>query len=256
MTAPRPRCALGSEGGQNLRDLGGYPTLDGRTVRRGLIFRSGTMHGLTAQDHVMLRGLGIRTVCDFRNAHERGTAPVTWPHDAIPRVLFDDLGHDISLAPADAGTVPTLEEARATMARLYGDILDDLAGQYRGLFAELLAGHTPLIFNCTAGKDRTGIAAALLLLALGVSRAVAVEDYLLTNRYFDAARAMRSTSAASSWNDVPIEVLAVYQRADPAYLQTVFDRMDAHPGGEDRYLADTLGLDEPARSSLQAMYTR
>lgn len=246
---------MGTQGGQNLRDLGGYPTRDGRTIRHGMIFRSGTMHALTEQDHTMLRALDIRTVCDFRNADERAGAPVAWPPDATPRIFADDRGRDISLAPVADETIPTPEQARATMIRLYADLLMDFAAQYRTMFAELVAGHAPLIFNCTAGKDRTGIAAALLLAALNVPREAIVDDYLRTNHHFDAVRAMRAAQANSVWRDVPAAVLRAYQLADGAYLGAVFEVLDGHPGGEAAYLAQVLGVDAAARATLRATYT-
>jgi protein-tyrosine phosphatase len=245
------------EGGQNFRDLGGYGTSDGRVVRWGLLYRSGSMHFLTAADHAYLQRLGVKTVCDFRDTRERASEPAVWPAGAAPRILADDYAMDTGgIGKTPPGHVPTGEEARATLASLYPQLLAQFNGQYRRMFAELLAGHAPLAFNCTAGKDRTGVAAALVLTALGVPRETVVEDYLLTNRYFDPSKVVRTDDQASSqWKSLPPDVLRAYMAADPSYIAAVFKVMDAHRGGVAGYLNDELGLSASDLATLRRLYT-
>lgn len=256
IAAPRQR-VLPLQGGQNFRDLGGYRTADGRTTRWGLLYRSGSMHFLTADDHAYLARLGIRTVCDFRDTRERATEPAIWPAGTPPRVLADDYAMDdrgIGLTPA--GGAPTAGEARATLAGLYPRLLVQFNGQYRRMFAELLAGHAPLAFNCTAGKDRTGIAAALLLTALGVPREAVIGDYLLTNRYFDPQKVVRSDSQASQgWRRLPPDVLRAYMAADRDYIEAALHVVESHRGGTEGYLRDELGLSRADLVALRRMYT-
>lgn len=245
------------QGGQNFRDLGGYKTSDGRTVRWGLLYRSGSMHFLTSADYDYLEKLGIRTVCDFRNTRERTSEPVSWPTGNAPRVLADDYKMDTSgIGQSAPGQTITPEQARATMTATYPRLLTQFNGQYRRMFAELLAGHAPLAFNCTAGKDRTGVAAALLLTALEVPRDTVIQDYLLTNRYFDPAKVVHSDSQASQqWRSLPPEVLRAYMAADRPYIEAVFAVMDSHAGGVNGYLQDELGLTRLDRTKLRRMYT-
>lgn len=246
------------KGGQNFRDLGGYKTNAGRTVRWGVLYRSGSMHFLTPDDYAYLNKLGIRTVCDFRDTRERGLEPAKWPEGKAPRILFDDYVLDqsgIGLNPATG--VPTAAQARASFAKFYPQMLVTFNGQYRRMFGELLAGRVPLAFNCTAGKDRTGIAAALVLTALGVPRATVIEDYALSNRYFDPTKVVRSKDAsATDWSKVPTDVIKAYMAADPSYIEAVFAVMDAHKGGVDGYLRDELGLTAANRRILVTRYTR
>lgn len=245
------------QGGQNFRDLGGYRTTDGRTVKWGLLYRSGSMYFLTDVDHAYLETLGIRTVCDFRDKNERATEPAVWPAGHAPQVLEDDYHMDMGgIGKTAPGHVPTVTEARAAIAGLYPRLLRQFNGQYRRMFAELLAGHAPLAFNCTAGKDRTGVAAALLLTALGVPRATVIEDYTLSNRYFDPGKVVRSDAQASSqWKSLPPDVLKAYMAADPAYIGEIFKVMDAHPGGAFGYLRDELGLNGAKIARLRRLYT-
>jgi protein-tyrosine phosphatase len=263
MAAPQPPVAsphqrvLPLQGGQNFRDLGGYRTTDGRTVKWGLLYRSGSMHFLTDGDYAYLEKLGIRTVCDFRDVNERATEPAVWPVGHAPRVLADDYHMDMGgIGKSAPGHVPTAEEARAALGGVYPKLLTQFNSQYRRMFSELLAGRAPLAFNCTAGKDRTGVAAALLLTALGVPRAAVIEDYTLTNRYFDPGKVVHSDNQASmQWKSLPPGVLKAYMAADPAYIGEVFKVMDAHRGGVAGYLRDELGLTRDTIAQLRRMYT-
>lgn len=255
-SAPHQR-VLPLQGGQNFRDLGGYPAAGGRHVRWGLLYRSGSMHFLTAADFTTLDRLGIRTVCDFRDTGERRLEPVNWPAGKAPRVFADDYRMDTGGMGVTAGAaMPTAEQARATMTGLYPRLLTQFNGQYRRMFAELLAGRAPLAFNCTAGKDRTGVAAALLLTALGVPRQTVVQDYLLTNQNFDPRKVVQSDDQASqSWRKLPPQVLRAYMAADPSYIGAVFKVVDGHAGGVDGYLHDELGLSAADLQRLRRMYT-
>ncbi len=250
--------ALPLQGGQNFRDLGGYKTVAGRTVLWGVLFRSGSMHFLTLADYAYLNKLGIRTVCDFRDTRERKLEPALWPAGTAPHIFADDYALDSSgLGLSGASGVPTAAEARAAFIKFYPQLLVTFNGQYRRMFGELLAHRVPLAFNCTAGKDRTGVAAALVLTALGVPRATAIEDYALSNRYFDPAKVVRSDDkSASAWAKLPADVIRTYMAADPDYIAAVFDAMDAHKGGVDGYLRDELGLTAAKRRRLVALYTR
>lgn len=253
--AAAPTRLLPLEGGRNFRDLGGYRTADGRTVKWRVLFRSGAMHGLTPADFDYLSKLGIRTVCDFRDTRERKSEPVKWPQADAPRVLSEDYALDLRFLPPGNPADWTGESARAAMAASYPRMLDQFNGQYRRMFAELLAGHAPLAFNCSAGKDRTGIAAALLLTALGVPRATVIEDYLLTNRYLDAAAlAPKPGGPANPLAGLKPEVSQALLAADRRYIEAALAVIDAHPGGGEGYLRDELGLGPAELTQLRAAY--
>lgn len=262
---PQPRAAvvaahqrvLPLEGGQNFRDLGGYRTRDGRTVRWGLLYRSGSMHWLTEKDFAYLDRLGIRTVCDFRDTNERTAEPVNWPKGQAPAILADDYKLDLGGIGLGAPGQPlTPERARQMIAALYPRMLVQFNGQYRRMFGELLAGRVPLAFNCSAGKDRTGIAAALVLTALGVPRETVIEDYLLTNRYFDPTKIVKKDDQASrQWKRLPPEVLRMLMGADRSYIEAALDVMDRHAGGAQGYLRDELELSATDVAKLRHLYT-
>ncbi|CAN5253471.1 tyrosine-protein phosphatase [soil metagenome] len=243
------------QGGRNFRDLGGYRTADGRRVKWGVLFRSGSMHGLTDADYRSLEDRGIRVVCDFRDRRERAAEPVNWPANGAPRVLSDDYDLDMHFLPAGSPKTWTPEQVRAAMTNAYPAMLGQFNGQYRRMFAELLTGHAPLAFNCSAGKDRTGIAAALLLTALGVPRASVIEDYLLTNRYLDASALTKSApNPANPLAGLPPETAGPLLAADRAYLESALAVVDAHKGGAKGYFRDELGLSATDLVKLRNAY--
>jgi protein-tyrosine phosphatase len=255
-TAAAHERLLPLQGGRNFRDLGGYPTVDGRHVKWGLLYRSGSMHGLTAADYTELQRRGIRVVCDLRDTRERAAEPVDWPARGAPRVLSDDYLLDTrDFLPAGAMKDWTPAAARAAMTASYPKMLGQFRGQYRRMFAELLAGHAPLAFNCSAGKDRTGIAAALLLTALGVPRETVVEDYLLTNRYLDAAKLLASPAQADTpWAHLPPGVTAALAAADRRYIEAALAVLDQHAGGATGWLHDEMGLSAADIERLRTAY--
>lgn len=244
------------QGGRNFRDLGGYPAAGGRHVVWGKLFRSGSMHGLTPADYTALEARGIRVVCDFRDSKERAAEPVAWPAAAAPRVLADDYALDMAgLMPPGKPSGWTAEQTSAAMTASYPRMLTQFNGQYRRMFAELLAGHAPLAFNCSAGKDRTGIAAALLLTALDAPRATVIEDYLLTNQTLHIDGAMAASQASGSFlAQLPPAIAHPFMIADRRYIEAALAVVDSHKDGASGYLRDELGLAPTDLARLRHLY--
>lgn len=214
------------------------------------------MHFLTTAGVTGLRALGIRTICDFRDIQERASEPTPQFGDPAPRIIAEDyhlsLGGIGKTAP---GYVPTVAEATNAIEKLYSSLLRGFSGQYRRLFEALLTGDAPLLFHCTAGKDRTGVAAALVLGALGVPRDVIVADYILTNSHFDTRRVMEAGHGKSrNWRNLPHDVVDAYMAAAPSYIAQIFAIFDAEPGGMTGFLHDRLGLDAEALAELRLRY--
>ena len=249
----RPRL-LPLEGGFNLRDMGGYATADGRVVKRGMLYRSGMMSMLTEADERHLAALGIATVCDLRRSEERDRDPTRWCDSAELLYWSRDYSESTGvLGGLLRGSNQTAEGARATMLELYREILVDHAPSYRFLFERLLGGHVPLLFNCSVGKDRTGVAAALILSVLGVARDIIVEDYLLTNRYADFSRIMQpGNDTVELYRSVGPEVLKPLLAADADYLAAMFESLDRDHGGIGAYLY-SIGVDAAAETRLRGL---
>lgn len=247
------------EGVRNFRDLGGYDTRQGRRVRWRQLFRSASLGSLTPRDHAQLEGLGLRVICDLRATDERTKEPVRWSSGAGPRLLERDYALDLSmLAAAMTRPEASLHEGRAAFRGLYATLPQRFAESYRALFAALLAGETPLAFNCSAGKDRTGVGAALLLAALGVPRATIVEDYLLSNEHYrpgpEVATAMSGRHGRWLLALRP-EMLQLMVTVDASYLDAAFESVERSHGSLERYLETALGIDAHARATLRERYT-
>lgn len=249
LDAPR---LLPLEGGFNLRDMGGYGTRDGRSVKRGMLYRSGIMSMLTEADERHLVSLGIATVCDFRRPGERKMHPTRWCEPAGVHYYARDYSEASGvLSSVLRGEGMTADDVRTTMISLYPELLVDHAPSYRYMFERLLAGHAPLLFNCTVGKDRTGVAAALILSALDVPQETIVEDYAETNKHMDPERLMQQNGRdGDRFRAMDRAVLTPLFAADPAYIATMFDALDAEHGGLDGYLVK-IGVDAAGRDRLR-----
>ena len=171
-------------GGVNFRDVGGYRTADGRAVRWGRVFRAGSLAGLTDEDVACLGRLGLRLSCDLRSSEEVIARPDRLPPDAVARhtAVATEVGR--------VRRVVTLFRKRHRIQELLQDAYLVMLDQNGPLFAGIIRAaadpaNLPLVIHCTAGKDRTGLAVALLLLTLGVPEETVIADYTLSNRAFD-----------------------------------------------------------------------
>ena len=232
------------EGSSNVRDLGGYRTRDGGTVKFGRVFRSARLSELTDEDGAKLRAAGIGRVVDLRGAGEQEAAPTR-----LPGVVIHDLSIDPSLGPAMKDLAAQGEAARADimalMANAYASYAMIWHHRYASMFDLLLEAEAPaLLFHCTAGKDRTGFGAALILSALGVERDVIEADYLATTRLWRGGAAIREGLAP-----VAGEVLT---SVHPMFLDAGFAAMEAAHGSVDGYLEARLGLTASRRAALRA----
>ena len=235
----------------NLRDLGGWRTADGKRVRAGLVFRAPALVGLSPADEAAIAALKLRIVCDLRGERESAASPVAIAgarrvalpiEPSVGASLKDILRTGAATGHANApDMMGLLRDAYAAYALQY-------ASHYATLFTLLLSdGGTPLLFHCSAGKDRTGFGAALLLTALGVAWDDVVADYLATNRLWrrETARGL----------DLPPDLRDVLLGAHADLLAAAFAAIRGAYGSVDAYLEQALGLDGYARTDLQARLT-
>ena len=260
MTAhPEPPRVLPLEGGCNFRDFGGYQTQDGRTVRRGLLFRSGVLAHLTDADQQAVQRLGIHTIIDMRREKERVKEPTRWPSASVRIVHHDHAMDAASLNWIVLNQTQSVETAREALISLYQTMPEWLATRLHDLFAALAAGELPLLLHCSAGKDRTGFGSALILEALGVPRATVLADYVLTNQAVDLeAFVLRHHEAGMGLTDaehpllsVPPEARKAMLAADPAYLVAALERVDQQHGSASGYISRTLGLGDAVITQLR-----
>jgi protein-tyrosine phosphatase len=246
----------------NLRDLGGHSVPGGGRVRHGLAFRSADLSDPAATMSA-IEQLGIRTVYDLRTRDERESHPDRLP-DGVVYIVADVLEHT-TRETSPAGLMTLLRDPAAA-SRILGDgraeglfidkyrefvTLDSARHAYHVLFAGIAADPTaPVLFHCTTGKDRTGWAAASLLLLLGVSETDVLDDYLSSNaRLLAAIESMLAAFAESGGDSSLIEPFA-FVRA--GYLRASLDEVRATFGSIEAYFADGLGIGAGDQAALRA----
>lgn len=233
-------------GATNFRDLGGYIGQGGQQVKWRRIFRSDHLAGLTAQDQALLVELGVTRAVDFRGQAESAAYAYALPGITYHPLAIEPTVVQRALELQRTGRQLTAQDAVDLMQDTYRGFVHNNAPRFAELFRLLLASDAPTVFHCTAGKDRTGFAAALILLALGVPRDVVMHDYLLTNSLYQRPAGMGSHA--------PEEVLAVLWRVQEEFLDAALHRVDNDFGGVQAYLIDVLGVDAAAQKELAGRY--
>jgi len=241
-----PDRLLRLQGASNFRDLGGYPGHGGRPLRWRRIFRSDHLAGLTASDRVSLSYLGLAHALDFRGVEESAQTPYQLPGVTRHTLSIEPTVVQRLQARIDGGQALDAAIVSDLMADLYRRLVDAEAPRFAALFMHLLRTDVPLVFHCTAGKDRTGLAAALLLLALGTPRDVVMQDYLLTNQHYRHPPQPQSS--------LPADALRVLWGVQPAFLEAALAEIDSRQGGLPNYLQQRLGLDRAALAALAERY--
>lgn len=248
----------------NLRDLGGYQTESGKTIRRGLVYRANQLSGITPDDMARLGELGLSVAYDLRTAEERNKRPDELP-TKTEYVWLDVLADSPQAGPAQLEKLMADPNA-ANEALGGGKVEAGFQKSYREFvslpsarreFAKLFSGladasRLPAVFHCTTGKDRTGWAAAALLTLLDVPEDVVYRDYLRSNDYILPAYqgAIDTFVAEGGDQTIPRAILGV--KAE--YLDAAFDEMRMRYGTIENYFADGLGIDVEGQDALRRTY--
>ncbi|MET3901107.1 protein-tyrosine phosphatase [Devosia sp. UYZn731] len=219
----------------NFRDLGGLPAGEGRTIRLRLFYRSPRLTGLSAEDTAWLDVQDIGAVVDLRGVEESLAAPIAVSPALTGRRVALSIEPSASprIRAAEAQGPATFEMVREIMIDGYRAYVSAHAETYAKFLRLLAATEAPVVFHCSAGKDRTGVAAALLLAALGVPKAAIEADFLRTN---------------DDWQppaDIGERVPESYRRAllgvELAYLEAAFDALERQHGGAVQFARNALG---------------
>lgn len=237
------------ERASNFRDLGGYEAADGRRLRWGKIFRSGATPLLSDRDLAYLATTGLTSMVDLRSTRERQLAPTRLSELGVRYTAIDYTVEDLGIG--------------RSAADIYEDALTVLAPQFRAIFQDLLSNRTPIAYNCTAGQDRTGIATALILSALGVNRKTILEDYDLSTELRQPEYESNPIAPTQPSGDAAAIMLAnaratkpkpLYSTGGRPLLAEMFDKLDARWGSVDLYLAQALGIGPNEIAKLREQY--
>jgi protein-tyrosine phosphatase len=248
-----PKRAVQLQGTSNFRDLGGYPAAGGKHVKWGHIYRSADISKLTDSDLLALQSRHVALVCDLRGPQEYAQSPDRLPTGA--RRIELPAGSEKIDPRLMSGGAKTIN--RDSLMRSVYTNISFFPAKYKPMFDELLTldNSQALLFHCTAGKDRTGIGAALVLSALGVDRQTILKDYAATDVYWQAGREQSLQRMAQA--GMSAEAVNAYRplmAANPAYLAGTFATIDKQYGSVDKYLASQMDLTPKKLAALRAKY--
>lgn len=243
---------LALDGPGNFRDLGGYPTRDGGKVRWGTVFRSDAPHRLSPADLRLIESLDLRIAYDLRTDEERQRTPSMLPDSVRRQVL--PIGGGAAHTRANYGSLREHPEniPEDFLPRLYRALAEDAAPVFGQLLTSLAApGSVPALIHCTAGKDRTGVAVALLLSVLDVDQTTILDDYVLSATHFTersmARLAARIPDAAD--RERYRAVLGAPRHAMRELLSTLREQY----GGVTEYLITAAGLESETIARLRSL---
>ena len=247
-------------GAHNFRDLGGYKTEDGRTLKWGKLYRSDDLHLLTDEDLKYLSRLNIKSVVDFRSDEERGAEPDRLTPN-MTQVLLP-----IKFQPKEIGDIPLASFMKdVTLGNIDASnllrdfnivIVTEFVQEYKKFFRHIVENNAePIVFHCTAGKDRAGFASAMILSVLGVPREKVIEDYLLTNTYVkDHVDSAMLEIEMKTFFQADTDNLRKIHLVEERYIQAAFDTIDSEWGSMDNFISGALSLTEEDILKLKDFY--
>ncbi|MEU3525781.1 tyrosine-protein phosphatase [Streptomyces sp. NPDC038707] len=260
MTQQVPSTEPELAGVRNFRDVGRLPTVDGRRVRHGVLYRSGHLAHATEEDAAFLASLGLHTVFDFRNAADQklegpdvelpGVRNVNLPlSDPADGAEFWKMVRDGDLDQLRA--ILSDGKGAARMIASYRTMVKQRTAEHSRVLHALADDSVPALMHCAAGKDRAGVSIAVTLLALGVEREAIVADYLESNAKHRRYKVRRSGSADTAYTPEVMELLDPLFDARAEYLEAAFTSIEETWGDVETYLAQGLGLAPETRERLR-----
>lgn len=247
---------IGLENTINFRDLGGLKTKDGRTVRKGFIYRSDNLSKLETADFDRFNALRIATVYDLRTDHEiegkedHLPAHVAYKHTPV---VEDNAGEIKGLKKRVLNGEITEQQAKDMTARFYADAVTVNIGNVKNILKQITSSDQPVLYHCSAGKDRTGIISALLLSILNVDRQVIVDDFMVSN-YYRRDRAEKTLGKAKLGRIIKpklnMDAIEILSTVDESFINATFNAIDSTYGGMEPFIENELGINKMARKAL------
>ena len=250
---------LGIEKKRNLRDLGGYKTQNGKHVKKGYFFRSSRLMDFEQAELEILNSLHIKKIYDLRSKEEVKDAP-------DPELKGAEYIHSSAASRAD-GTEVNFSPAALIAENVYSKECNDefthkvygnlpFSYAYKRMFKDIVAGNMPILFHCSAGKDRTGIAAILILLALGVDEETAMYDYMLTNEYRkEYIESFKKEFPLTKLDGELAGMLLAYEGVTYTNADYSLKRIKEKYENYDEYFEKEYNLDKDALQRLRDLYT-
>lgn len=248
---------LGMQGTPNFRDFGGYRTVDGRMVKWGFLFRSGQLSSLSDQDVALVASLELDLVCDFRRDEEQQGDPSRLPLGKPPRIASLPIipGSNSRFFEQADGQLADRQAMFDFMVEINRDFAEAQTATYARMFREILdVEDARFLVHCAAGKDRTGFAAAIILLALGVSRDVVMRDYMLTGQFFHPQSEVERLREKYQMQQMDAQSILPMLEVHEDYLARALLAIEQNYPSVEVYLEEALGVGAAEVAELQTRY--
>ena len=253
----QPRNFINVEGSINLRDFGGYRTKNGKTVKKGMLFRCGTMADIPKRAFSDFASLDVGVICDLRSQEETESSPTPAGDPFLCRVhipIWPGSSTQFQETISGQNNGPSPEQFASFMESITREIARDHVQAYTQLMKELLSTDRGFLLHCSAGKDRTGFGAAIILTLLGVAQDLVMHDYLVSNESSELFERMRSRMIQSLKDQgmegtIDEQVIKIMSGVRARYLLSAFDEIDTSFGGMEGYLEE-LGVSSSHQKQL------
>ncbi|MCM1988337.1 tyrosine-protein phosphatase [Oceanirhabdus seepicola] len=250
------------KGTSNFRDIGGYKTKDGRRVKWNTFYRSDELAGLTEEDMEYLKSLGIKTILDYRSKGEVNAKPDPLIEgienlniSGMKSLDNSDVNFDLISLMKESKSLKDLGKPEEFLKKGYIEMVFENEALKKLMEYIEYPDKMPIIQHCTAGKDRTGIGSALILLALGVSEETIIEDYLLTNVYRSNSNEVLINSIGNLLKDEDSkEIFKAFMEVKKEYMECALNTIKERYGSIDEYLEKEYGINQEKRARLQQNY--
>jgi len=236
---------LPMDGAHNTRELGGYKTTDGKSVKWGMLYRSDKLSDISDTDQAYLQDLGIKKIIDFRSKEEKEEDP-----DIIP-IGIDYIEMPISVDGAMRSKIEavlkgeTNKDVKSFLIDANKEFVSNYTDVYEDFLRNLIDDDGPALFHCTAGKDRAGFAAAITLIALGVSKEDVINDYMKTNQFTkERIEEIIGQIELMTLYQTDAEILRPLLGVDREYIETAFQTAEEKYGSLENFIRDGLNISD------------
>ncbi|OMD60996.1 MULTISPECIES: tyrosine-protein phosphatase [Paenibacillus] len=235
----------------NFRDMGGYTTLDGRRVKRGLFFRSAELTGMTEQDVELFQSLGIKTIFDYRGVEEVRLKP----DPVIPGVNNISIPALVEEVPGDMRDVVGSEFLKHFTADFLANMYLNMAfnnPSYKRLMETImLPDQYPILHHCAGGRDRTGVGSAFIFLALGVPKETIVEDYLISNLTLAPMNEQIKAQVSQHLSPEEVDKVMASLELRREFMEAIFSAIDERYESIEAFLEQEFAITAEKREQLQ-----
>ena len=245
---------LPMDGSYNTRELGGYKTKDGKSVKWGVLYRSDKLSDISSADQEYIQNLGIKRIVDFRSITEKTENPDLIPEGISYVEMPIEVDGAIRTQIEDILRGNVEGDVKSFLIDANKEFITDYKSVYSKFIKDLINSDGPTLFHCTAGKDRAGFAAAITLIALGVPKEVVINDYMKTNAFTaDRIDDMLDQIKLMSLFQADVEILRPLLGVEQEYIEMAFKTAEETYGSLENYIREGLEISDEEIIELRSL---